>query len=116
MPSTMPDKTPAVFNYLKKCAAEERTATYLEIAKKVGLPKPTDVPNRLNHIRDKVCRPRGLPWITVLAVSAQTGLPGRGWFPHGDCTPDKSVLLFLSNMVRRVLAEDWSQVEIENPD
>ena len=116
MPNTMPDKTPAVFNYLKKCAAEERTATYLEIAKKVGLPKPTDVPKRLNHIRDKICRPQGLPWITALAVNARTGLPGPGWFPHRDCTPNENMPLFLGDMVCRVLATDWSQVEIENPD
>ncbi len=113
MPATMPDKTPEVFDYLKQCAAKGRTAPYGEIADEVGLPEALCVMPRLDYIRDKICIPRGLPWLTVLAVSRKTRLPGRGWLPDG-ATRDDYLLAFLGDMVRQVLDTNWSEIKIEN--
>ena len=113
MPATMPTKTPKVFDYLKQCAAKGRTAPYGEIADEVGLPDARCVMSRLDYIRDEICIPRGLPWLTVLAVNRRTRLPGSGWLPE-DTTRDEYLLAFLGDMVRQVLATDWSGIAIES--
>ena len=109
MPATMPDKTCEVLNHLKKCAAKGRTAPYSEIAKAVGLPDARDVIPHLKYIRDEICIPQGLPWITALAVMKDTSYPGTGW--HTGNTPVRKVHLpvFWSGIVQQVFATDWSK-------
>ena len=69
--------------------------------------------SRLDYIRDEICIPRDLPWLTVLAVNRRTRLPGSGWLPE-DTTRDEYLLAFLGDMVRQVLATDWSGIAIES--
>ena len=110
----IPDKiTEGVFDHLKQCAAEGRTAPYIEIAKEVGLPKALDLIPHLNYIRDEICVPRGLPWLTVLAVNRRTRVPGPGWFPDDTTTRDNHLLAFLGGTVLLVFATDWSEVKFE---
>ena len=111
----IPDKiTEGVFKYLKQCAAEGRTDPYIEIAKEVGLPKALDLIPHLNYIRDEICIPRGLPWLTVLAVNRRTRVPGPGWFPDDTTTRDDHLLNFLARTVLLVFATDWSEVKFES--
>ena len=111
----IPDKiTEGVFEYLKQCAAEGRTAPYGEIAKEVGLPKALCVMPHLDYIRDEICIPRKLPWLTVLAVNRRTRVPGFGWFPDDTATRDDRLLAFLGGTVLLVFATDWSEVKFES--
>lgn len=75
MPATMPAKTPEVFDYLKQCALEMRTATYGEIAQAVKRSIPF-FNQELDYIRDEICIPQGLPWLSALAVNTKTRMPG----------------------------------------
>jgi hypothetical protein len=65
-----------VFYFLKKCAAEQRTASYKEIGEAVGLwYRVLRFP--LYDICIK-CQQRGLPELNAIAVNAKTKRPGSG--------------------------------------
>jgi len=68
-----------------------KTVTYGELAHKIG----SDVrPMRwvLAHIRDEICVPRDLPFITAIVVNKATQMPGGGWLPEGTehLTPEEN--------------------------
>ena len=63
-----PAKTDEVFSELVKAAQGMRTVTYGELANSAKLAKP-GIGRPLGYIRDEVCRARGLPWLTVIAVN-----------------------------------------------
>ncbi len=115
MPGLMPAKTLDVFEYLKQCAGERRTATYLEIADEVGL-MPMGLGRQLNYIRDEICRPKGLPWLSALAVNEKTRMPGAGWLPDETITSSDNLPLFWGGIVLQVFATNWSNVNLENPN
>ena len=110
----MPAKTPEVFTYLKQCAREERTAEYGEIGdrKDVNLQPAFRLIPLLNYIRDEICVPQGLPWISALVVNKETRLPGNGWLPEGTTIANAHLPLFWRGIVLQVFATDWSKVEI----
>ena len=106
MPNPMHPKTPAVFEYLKRCAAQQRSVTYGEVGKQVGLAaRGTAQP--LYCIRD-VCLERGLPPLTALVVRKSDRLPGVGLKP--DQTPVTESEW--RAMTSRVFAFDWSAVNL----
>jgi hypothetical protein len=114
----VPAQTEEVFEYLKRAAREMRTVTYGEIAADTGLAAPgTGFP--LGYVRDEVCRARGLPWLTAIAVNAGTKLPGGSFFPDGaglsaDLESD-DLRIWWRAMVLQVFATDWSAVELQPP-
>ncbi len=107
----MHPKVPDVFELLKKCAADMRTVTYQEIASEVGL-ATQGVGPPLTYIRDEVCRKRGLPWLTAIAVSKPTRRPATGFLPEGVILrqDDES---FWRGMVLQVFAYDWASVHLD---
>ena len=109
----MPTKTLEVFDYLKRCASEMRTAPHGEIGDAVGLPAQF-LNQRLDYIRDEVCIPQGLPWLSALGVDAETRLPSAGWLPDGIAVSDDHLPRFWRSIVLQVFAVDWSEVKIEN--
>ena len=113
MPATMPAKTPEVFDYLKQCAREMRTATYHEIGVAVGLPERS-LNRQLDYIRDEVCIPQGLPWLSALAVNTKTRMPGDRWLPEGVAVSDDHLPTVWRGIVLQVFAVDWSKVQIGN--
>ena len=112
--TAMPAKTPDVFDFLKRCAGQMRTVTYDEIGGEVGLTATTVCPC-IDYIRDEICRPRELPWLTTLAVSTETHFPCDGWLPDGTAVRGDHHHTFWHGMVLQVFAIDWSKVEIQNP-
>ena len=113
MPATMPAKTPEVFAYLKQCAREMRAAPYGEIGEAVELPARF-LNRQLDYIRDEVCIPQGLPWLSALGVNAETRLPSAGWLPDGVAVSDDHLPTVWRGIVLQVFAVDWSKVEIGN--
>ena len=118
MLNNMPNGTEAVFRHLKKCASDMRTDSYGEIADAAGLPTPLQVFGPLDYIRDKVCRHRGLPWLSAIAVNKDTRRPGHGFLPGNFVIGDEEDDLprFWRGMVLQVFATDWSNVNLANPN
>ena len=114
MPHPMPAKTPEVFDYLKRCALEMRTVPYREIANAVELAYLGHAP--LNYIRDEICIPRNLPWLSALAVSGKTRIPSPGWLPNDATIACADLPQFWRGMVLQVFATDWSAVHLDNDD
>lgn len=106
--------THEIFEVLKQCAADGNTITYGNLAKRVGgvnLPPNITFP-ALDDIRDKVCLPRELPWLWMLAVNQRSGRPGSGaWRGTGIKLRDEE---HWSEILRSVYAYDWSDIEIED--
>ena len=113
MPATMPAKTPEVFDYLEQCALEMRTATYGEIGEAVGI-QARFLNLELDYIRDEICIPQGLPWLSALAVNAETRMPGDRWLPGGVFVSADHLPTVWRGIVLQVFAVDWSMVETEN--
>ena len=113
MQPQMPARTPEVFAYLKRCAREMRTATYGEIGDAVNLPA-IGVNTPLNHIRDRVCLPKGLPWLSALAVNGRTRLPSDGWLPDGAAIGDEHLPIVWRGIVLQVFATNWDAINLEN--
>ncbi len=112
MQNNMPARTREVFDYLRQCAREMRTADYGEIAQAVGLANQ-GVPRPLDHIRDVVCRPHGRPWLPAIAVSRGTQLPGDRFLPDGMVIPDRNDFrVWWRAMVLQVFAYNWDDVEL----
>ena len=111
----MPAKTAEVFEVLKRCAHEMRTATYGEVAAAVGLSNftPSVFPH-LNRIRDDICIPRGLPWLPAIAVNATTRIPGEGFLPDSVVIHDAYFRTWWRGMVLQVFATDWAGINLDN--
>ena len=106
MPNPTHPRTPAVFAYLKQCAAQRRIVTYGEVGKQVGLAaRGTAQP--LYCIRD-LCLDRGLPPLTALVVLKSTGLPSTGLKPNRTPVTQAE----WRAMTSRVFAFDWSAVNL----
>jgi len=110
---TKPERTDAVYAALVKAAGDLRTVTYGELGDAAGI-HHRHVRTRVGYIRDAVCRPRGLPWLSVLAVNAKTRRPGDSFLPSGaETDPDD---LFWRGMAIQVFLTDWSGIPCEPPE
>lgn len=111
-----PAKTDKVFCELVKAAREMRTVTYGELAERAKLAKP-GIGQPLGYIRDEVCRARGLPWLTVIAVSSETGLPGAAYLPSGARMEMElgDFRVWWRAMALQAFATDWRGVECGPP-
>jgi hypothetical protein len=83
-----PKNSRAVFEHLKLLADRMRVESYGELAAAIGEAEGREIaPVSLNYplgfIRDKILRPKGLPWLNALAVNAGTWLPGDSFLPEG---------------------------------
>ena len=67
-----------IYLVLIGCAANQQTITYTKLAERLGLLTPTWLPSSLGHLADW-CLREGLPPITSLAVTDETGAPGAGY-------------------------------------
>ena len=117
----MPAKTEAVFAHLTEAAREMRIVKYGDLADAVGLAAP-GLGMQLGYIRDEVCRARGLPWLTAIAVGGKSGLPSvSGFFPDDGCislkpkTSHDDFRVCWRAMVLAVFAIDCSTVELKPP-
>ena len=117
MPAALPDKTIKVFHYLRQRSSEEQPATYGEIAAATDIPFTPNVIPHLNRIRDEICRPRGLPWLSAIAVNSGTKLPGKrpddsgyGIIPDDMVISDELFPTWWRGMVTLVFATDWTEV------
>lgn len=101
--------TDAVFRKLVEAARDMRTVTYEELAKEAKI-IPLSVGARVEYIRDVFCRPRGLPWLSVIAVSKRTGRPGDKFLPDGMSINESEIEVWWRAMVLQVYATDWSRI------
>ena len=108
-----PAKTREVFEYLKLCADQMRTVTYGELAKECAL-APSGIGYQLGYVRDEICRKRGLPWLSAIAVNTDTRRPGGSFLPEGVALGDDGDRLW-RGMVLHVFAFNWSSVPFEQP-
>ena len=67
-----------IYLVLIGCAANQQTITYTKLAERLGLLTPMSLPSSLGHLADW-CLREGLPPITSLAVTDETGAPGVGY-------------------------------------
>ena len=116
---TKPARTDEVFRHLASVARDMRLVTYGELANEVGL-AAVGIGQPLGWIRDEVCRARGLPWLTAIAV-AQNGLPSGAFFPDDsgislDPENRDDFRVWWRAMVLQVFATDWSTVECRPVD
>lgn len=109
-----PKGTDAVFTALVESARRMRTVTYEDLGAAAGLPA-VSMGSRVGYIRDAVCRPRGLPWLSVIAVSKKTGRPGNAFLPDGMSLDDQDLETWWRAMVLLVFSTDWSGVECRPP-
>lgn len=114
---TAPKNTRAVFEHLKLLAGRMRVETYGEIAAAIGEDEGREIaPVSLNYplgfIRDKICRPRGLPWLNALAVNAQSWAPGDSFLPAGVAFGSDDRVLW-RGAVLAVFGYPWDSVIID---
>ena len=88
--------------------------TYGEIAEAIGLAEsreiaPVSLNRPLGFLRDKICRPQGLPWINALAVNAGTWLPGDSFLPEGVAFGEDELVLW-RGAVLATFAYPWHLV------
>lgn len=112
-----PKNSRQVFEYLKTLAARMRTESYGEIASAIGLEEsreiaPVSLRYPLGFIRDRICRPRGLPWLNALAVNAETGLPGDSFLPEGVAFGEDERVLW-RGAVLAVFGYPWESIEVD---
>lgn len=100
-------KTLAIFNYLKRCAAQKRIVTYTEVGAEVGLIARAVANPHLYHIGGEF-RKRGFPPLDALVVLKRDCLPGEGFKPDGTRVTKAEH----AEMVCEVFAFDWSSVDI----
>ena len=106
-----PAGTDAVFSALVEAARDMRTVTYTELGAAAGLPAVA-MGARVGYIRDAVCRPRGLPWLSVIAVTKGTA-GRRGFLPDGVNLEGTDIEVWWRAMVLHVFATDWRGIECE---
>lgn len=112
-----PKNSQAVFEHLKQLARRMRVETYGEIAAAIGDAEgreiaPVSLSKPLGFIRDKICRPQGLPWLNALAVNSGTWLPGESFLPEGVAFGDDERVLW-KGAVLAVFAYPWHLVVVE---
>jgi len=111
-----PKNCRAVFEHLKILAKKMRVESYGEIAEAIGEREgreiaPVSLSYPLGFIRDKICRPSGLPWLNALAVNATTWLPGDSFLPPGVAFGDDEIVLWKGSVLA-VFGYDWESVRI----
>ena len=112
-----PKNTRAVFEYLRLLAKRMRVETYGEIAAAIGMKEgreiaPVSLSYPLGFIRDEICRPRGLPWLNVIAVRGDSWQPGDSFLPPGVAFGDDEHILW-RGAVLAVFAYPWESVDVE---
>ncbi len=98
-------------------ASRMRVEPYGEIADAIGQGEGRTIAavslnKPLGFIRDKICRPRGLPWLNALAVSGKTWIPGDSFLPEGVAFGEDERVLW-KGAVLAVLAYPWETVTLE---
>ena len=76
--SSAPARALQIYLVLIGCAANQQTITYTKLAGRLGFLTPTWLPSPLDHLADW-CLREGLPPITSLAVTDETGAPGADY-------------------------------------
>ena len=108
MVTYMHPHTPAVFDFLKQCAGNQRTVTYGEIGQHVGLAaRGTAKP--LYYIRDR-CLDHDLPPLTAIVVRKQDRLPGVGLTTNMTQVARNEH----AEMLNRVFDFDWSSINLND--
>ena len=112
-----PKNSRAVFEHLKILAKRMRVESYGEIAEAIGKQEDREIaPVSLNYplgfIRDKICRPRGLPWLNALAVNANTWVPGDSFLPQGVAFGGEELILW-RGAVLAVFGYPWDSVIVD---
>ena len=112
-----PKNSHEVFQYLKSLAEQMRVETYGEIAAAVGKKQGRKIAAislkyPLGFIRDRICRPRGLPYLNALAVSVSTRLPGDSFLPEGVAFGNEERILRRGAMIS-VFCYPWDLVKID---
>src|SRR4051812_34592430 len=77
-----PESASRALPFLIQSALRRRTVTYGELGQRINR-HPRDLAEVLRYIRDDVCAPRGLPPLSAIVVSKQSGLPGGGFLAGG---------------------------------
>lgn len=73
---------PRALPLLVGSAQKRQTITYGDLATRLGV-HHRPIRYLLGYIRDQICRPPGLPFITAIVVKGQTRLPGESFLPQG---------------------------------
>jgi hypothetical protein len=112
-----PKNSREVFQYLKLLAEQMRVETYGEIASAVGKKHGRKIAAiglsyPLGFIRDRICRPRSLPYLNALAVSASTRLPGDSFLPEGVAFGEEERILWRGTVIS-VFCYPWDLVKID---
>ncbi|HEX8691669.1 MAG TPA: hypothetical protein VF746_04565 [Longimicrobium sp.] len=112
-----PKNTRAVFEHLKVLAEQMRVESYGEIAAAIGMAEgrkiaPVSLSYPLGFIRDKICRPRGLPWLNALAVNGDSWLPGDSFLPPEVAFGEDERILW-RGAVLAVFGYPWELVVVE---
>jgi hypothetical protein len=76
------ERAELILPHLVDCAKHRRTITYGDLGRKIGVHHRA-ISRPLGYIRDEICAPRGLPFITALVISQTTEMPGDNWLPEG---------------------------------
>jgi hypothetical protein len=109
-----PKGTEETFKVLQEFAKYMSTITYEGLGERVGLPAiGTNKP--LGFIRDRICRPDGLPWLNALAVSKANRVPGESFIPESAQSATKdpnNELLWWRGMVLQVYAYPWHTLHL----
>jgi hypothetical protein len=71
-----------ILPFLVYLAQRGETTTYGKLAEMTGH-QPLYFTNPLGYIRDEICKPRGLPLLSVLVVNKSKGVPGDSFLPEG---------------------------------
>jgi hypothetical protein len=117
-----PKNSKESYGILKRCAAYMYTISYEDLAKEIGElrgdkgPAPVSLNQPLGFIRDKVCRPRGLPWLNALAVGKTSMIPGESFIPPGavgTTTNPMDEFLWWRGMVLQVYAYPWDTLDLK---
>ena len=112
-----PKNSLAVFEHLKLLAKRMRVESYGEIAAAIGKAEereiaPVSLSRPLGFVRDKICRPRGLPWLNALAINSSTWLPGDSFLPHDVAFGDDERVLWRATVLA-VFAYPWNLVLVK---
>ena len=108
----MPHQTPEILDVLKQCAVNETTITYTDLVEGTSISR-RDVGEQLTYIHEQVCLPHNRPWLCVLAVSKETGLPSPGVSRATGVSFTGTVGKRLWEKERlAVYAYDWANVDL----
>lgn len=111
----------AVFEFLVQHAETRRLVTYDEVSAVLANSTPARSVGvmYLDPIL-KVCRRRGLPWLTVIVVRRDTRRPGINWLPEdlkeGIDPRCPAAKLLWTKMKHEVFIYDWTNVPLPTQD